>query len=59
MLHGLFERQLKLVWSQLDAEGLRDAPFEERVGASMKGSIQAFWNIWTFVLSLWAPYRIA
>ena len=49
VLHGLFERQLNLVWSQLDAEGLRDAPFEERVGASMKGSIQAFWNIWTFV----------
>ncbi len=49
VLHSLFERQLKLVWSQLDAEGMRDAPFEERVGASMKGSIQAFWNIWTFV----------
>ena len=49
VLHGLFERQLKYVWSQLDAEGLRDAPFEERVGASMKGRVQAFWNIWTFV----------
>ena len=49
VLHGLFERQLNLVWSQLDAEGLRDAPFEERVGASMKGRVQAFWNIWTFV----------
>jgi hypothetical protein len=49
VLHELFERQLSLVWSQLDAEGLRDAPFEERVGASMKGSAQAFWNLWTFV----------
>ena len=26
VLHGLFERQLNLVWSQLDVEGLRDAP---------------------------------
>ena len=49
VLHGLFDKQLAIVWKQLEQEGGADLPFEKRVGVSMKGGIQAFWNIWTFV----------
>ena len=49
VLQGLFKEKLQLVWSNLDKEGGRDLPFEQRVGMSMGGTMQAFWNIWTFV----------
>ena len=51
VLCSLFERQLDKVRAALPAERAESGglAFEKRVGASMKGSVQAFWNLWTFV----------